>query len=177
MGRKFGGLRFLLWGGGAGSPSNTKSPGPRPASIPSGILIYAAIWPQRILAENWGAVPLWGGGAGSPSNIMWPGPRPTCTPSFILIRQTVWPQYTNVTDRQTDRTGQDRTDKQRSDNIGQTVLQTVAQKSWWQGLMPCRVLTSVSKSFLAIFPPLTCSNCRLPDASDTLNNDDNIYFI
>jgi len=40
-----------------------------------------------------------------------------------LIRPTVWPQYTNVTDRQT---GQ--TDRQRTDSIGRTVLQTVAQK-------------------------------------------------
>jgi len=37
-----------------------------------------------------------------------------------LIRPTVWPQYTNVTDR---------TDRQRTDSIGRTVLQTVAQKS------------------------------------------------
>jgi len=44
-------------------------------------------------------------------------------PSFISIRQTVWPQYTNVTDKQT---GQ--TDRQLSDSIGRTVLQTVAQK-------------------------------------------------
>jgi len=44
--------------------------------------------------------------------------------SFILIHPTVWPQYTNVTDRQT---GQ--TDRQRSDSIGRTALQTVAQKS------------------------------------------------
>jgi len=43
-------------------------------------------------------------------------------PSFILIRPTVWPQYTNVTDRT------DRQDRQRTDSIGQTVLQTVAQK-------------------------------------------------
>jgi len=35
---------FLL--GGAGSPSNTKSPGPRPTSVPSGILIHPAVWPQ-----------------------------------------------------------------------------------------------------------------------------------
>jgi len=42
-----------------------------------------------------------------------------------LIRPTVWPQYTNVTDRQ-DRT--DRQTGQRSDSIGRTVLQTVAQK-------------------------------------------------
>jgi len=47
-------------------------------------------------------------------------------PSFMLIRPTIWPQYTNVTGR----TGQDRTgqDKQQSDSIRRTVLQTVAQK-------------------------------------------------
>jgi len=38
-----------------------------------------------------------------------------------LIRPTVWPQYTTVTDRQTDR--------QRSDSVGRTALQTVAQKT------------------------------------------------
>jgi len=54
MGRKLGAVSFL---GGAGSPSNTKSPGPRPTSIPSGILVHPAVWPQRIWAENWGAVP------------------------------------------------------------------------------------------------------------------------
>ena len=57
---------------------------------------------------------------------MWRGPRPTCLPSFILIRPTVWPQCTNITDRQTDRQGT--TDRQRTDSIGQTVLQTVAPK-------------------------------------------------
>jgi len=41
-------------------------------------------------------------------------------PSFVLIHLTVWPQKTNVTDRQTDR--------QRTDSIGRTVLQTVAKK-------------------------------------------------
>jgi len=34
--------------------SNTKSPGPRPTFIPSGILIHPAIWPQQIWAGNWG---------------------------------------------------------------------------------------------------------------------------
>jgi len=38
-----------------------------------------------------------------------------------LIRLTVWPQCTDVTDRQT---GQDR---QRTDSLGRTVLQTVAK--------------------------------------------------
>jgi len=45
-------------------------------------------------------------------------------PIFILIRATVWPQFTNVTDR----TGQRGQTGQRSDSIGLTVLQTVAQK-------------------------------------------------
>ena len=48
-------------------------------------------------------------------------------PSFILIRLTVWPRCTNVTDRQ-DRQTAGQTDRQRSDSIGRTVLQTVAQK-------------------------------------------------
>jgi len=61
---------------------------------------------------------------------MWPWPRPISTSSVTLINPTFWPQYTNVTDRQRDRqtdkqTGQDR---QRSDSIERTVLQTVAQK-------------------------------------------------
>ena len=76
-------------------------------------------WPQQIWAENGGVCPFTGGGAGSPPNTMWPGPRPTCMPSFILISPTVWLQCTNVTDR---------TDRQRTDSIGRTVLQTVAQK-------------------------------------------------
>jgi len=70
-------------------------------------------------ARFWGR----GSSAGSQSITMWPGPRPTRMPSFILIHPTIWPQYTNVTDRQTGHT-----DRQRSDSIGRTVLQTVAQK-------------------------------------------------
>jgi len=48
-----------------------------------------------------------------------PGPRPTSLPSGILIHPTVWPQYTNVT----------RQDRQRSDRISRTNLQTIAQKN------------------------------------------------
>jgi len=43
---------------------------------------------------------------------------------FHLGPSNRWPQNTNITDRQTAQTGQD---KQRSDSIEQTVLQTVAQ--------------------------------------------------
>jgi len=82
--------------GGAGSPSNTKSPGPRPTSIPSGIIVHPAVWPQRTLAENWGAVPFSGGGAGFPSNTMWPGRRHISVPSAILIHPAIWPQQTRA---------------------------------------------------------------------------------
>ena len=123
MGRKLGrGLAPFCGGELRASPSNTKSPGLRPSSIPSGVLIHGAIWPQQIWAENWGLCPSGLGRAGSPSNTMWPGTRPTSLTSFVLIRPTVWPQCTNVADRQ------DRQTEQRSDSIRRTVLQTVAQK-------------------------------------------------
>jgi len=95
---------------GAGSPTNTIWPGLRPISMPSAILIHPAVWPQQTWAENWvgSSAPFLGRGAVSPFNTMWPGPRPTRMPSFILIRPTVWPQNTNITDRETYRTGQDR---------------------------------------------------------------------
>jgi len=100
------------------------SPGMRPTSIPSGILInQPAVWPQHEWTENWGAVPLRGGGAGTPPNTMWPGPRPTCMPSFMLIHPsnclaTICQSYRRT----------DRTDRQWTDSIGQTVLQMVDQK-------------------------------------------------
>ena len=70
------------------------------------------------------------GGAGSPSNTMRPGSRPICLSSFISIHPMVWQQHTNVTSI----TDIDRTDRQdngrgqRSDSMGQTVLQTVTPK-------------------------------------------------
>ena len=47
-----------------GSSSNTKSPGPRPTSVPSGILVHPAVWPQGTSAENWGLFPFRGGELG-----------------------------------------------------------------------------------------------------------------
>ena len=97
--KEVGGVAVTLSGGG-GSPSNTMWPARRPTSVPSGILIYSAVWPKQIRAENWEVLCPFLGGAETPSNTMWPGPRPTSMPSFILIHSTVWPQYTNVADRQ-----------------------------------------------------------------------------
>jgi len=42
---KLGGSAPFL-GRGAGSPSSTMWPGPRPTSVPSAILIHPAVWPQ-----------------------------------------------------------------------------------------------------------------------------------
>jgi len=71
--------------------------------------------------------PFWGGGAGSPSNTRWTRPRPTSVLNFMLIHptvcKTIHQHYRQ--DRQTYRT-----DTQRSDDIGRTVLQTVAQNTW-----------------------------------------------
>ena len=114
-----------FWRGRTGSPSNTMSLWSKPTSLPSGILMHPASWPQQIWAENWGPVPHWGRRAGSPSNTIWPGPRPTRMPSFILIRPTV---LATIHQRHR-RTGQtDRKTGQRSDSIGRTVLQAVAHK-------------------------------------------------
>jgi len=45
MGRTWGGC-CAPFRGGAGFPCNTMSPVPRPASVPSGILIDPTVWPQ-----------------------------------------------------------------------------------------------------------------------------------
>ena len=44
MRRKFGAVP--LWGAGAGPPSNTMWPGPRPTCMPSFTLIHPTFWPQ-----------------------------------------------------------------------------------------------------------------------------------
>jgi len=74
------------------------SPGPRPTSLPSSILIHPGIWPQH-RPKIGDCAPFGEGAAGFASNTMWPWPRPTSMPSFILIDSIVWSQYTNVTDR------------------------------------------------------------------------------
>jgi len=43
---KIGGGAVPLWEGGAGSPSNTVWPRPRPTSMPSFILSHSTAWPE-----------------------------------------------------------------------------------------------------------------------------------
>ena len=76
-----------------------QSPGPRPISIPSGILVHPAVWPQRTLAENWGLYHFRGGEAGFPSSTMLHRPRPTSVPSGIIVHPAVWPQRTLAENR------------------------------------------------------------------------------
>jgi len=48
------------------------SPGPRPTSVPSGILIHPAVWLQQTWAENWGLYPLFGGSwVSMQHNVAW----------------------------------------------------------------------------------------------------------
>jgi len=123
MGRKLEGQSHFFWGG-AGFPSNTMSPGPRPTSVPSGILIHPAVWPQYTWAEVWGCT--LGGRAGSPSNTSvargeaYFHAKSHLDPSNRVV--TIYQRYRqDGTDRQTDR--------QRFDNIGRTVLQTVPKNA------------------------------------------------
>ena len=89
-GPKIGGL-CPFWGGELGAHlTQSRLAGPRPTSIPSGILVHRAVWPQRTWAEKWGLCTFKGGELG-PHNTMSPGPRPTSVPSEILILPAVWP--------------------------------------------------------------------------------------
>jgi len=57
--KSWGRLLYLFFRG-AGSPSNTVWPGARSTSVPSGILIHPAVWPQQTWAKNWGSCALLG---------------------------------------------------------------------------------------------------------------------
>jgi len=120
MSRKLEGALSPFGQGGAGFPSNTMSLGLKPTSLPSGILIHPAIWSQQISAENWGGgcAPLGEGSWVPISHNLWPGPRPTCMPSFDHLD----PSNRLTTIHQRYRIQTDRQDRQRSGNIGRTVL-------------------------------------------------------
>jgi len=99
----------------------------------------------------------------------------TSVPSFILIHPTVWPQYSmrrdvlryrhynynSFTYLQTDRR-QERTDRHRSDTIGRTVLQTVAQKRHGPG----SVLFDDNGIFYVL--PVLWMTSRLPIIGDAI---------
>jgi len=77
----------------AANPSSTKWPGPWSTSVPSGVFIHPAVWPQQT-RQRLGGVgePFFLGVAGFPSNTKSPGLRPTSVPCDILMHPAVWPQ-------------------------------------------------------------------------------------
>ena len=78
---------------GDGSSSNTTWPGPRPTSVPNGILVRPAVWPQYMGRKVvWAGVPpLWGELG---SNLTQCRLGRGLFPSGILIHPAIWPQQT-----------------------------------------------------------------------------------
>ena len=90
MGRKLG-RTLPFFGRGAGSPSSTMWPRPRPTSKCH--LDPSSRFATIDMGRKLGTVPPFsGGGAESPSNTMSPGTRPIFLPSGILIHPAIWPQ-------------------------------------------------------------------------------------
>jgi len=113
------------------SPSNTTWRGLRPTSVPSGVLIYPAIVPQQTWAKNLaGLSPFFGWGSWSPSNsVAW-------AEAYFHTKWHPNPSNLLATIHQCHRQ-----DRQWSDSIGQTVLQTVAQKMPVRSTISDRSLT------------------------------------
>jgi len=103
------------FGGRAGSPSNTMSPGLRSTSVPSGILIHPAVWPQQTWTKNWGCAPFGEGELGPHLKYYGRGR------GYLHAKFYLDPSNRLATILQHHRqTGQ--TDRQRSDSIGRTVF-------------------------------------------------------
>ena len=94
------------------------SPGPRPTSVPSGILIHSAVWPQQTWAENLGLYPFAAVELGS--HLTQCG----LAEAYLHAKFHLDPSNRLATIHQ----HPDIQDRQRSDSIGRAVLQTVAQK-------------------------------------------------
>jgi len=134
MGRKLGACSF--GGGGAGSPFKTMWPGPRPTCVPSFILIHPTVWPQYTNVYIFYSFFL----CTRPTQY-WFYLLYTC----IVSGQSALMHFNKWNETPASQTGQiDRQDRQRSDSVGRTVLQTVAQKvkaCFW--LMQYKCLTDI----------------------------------
>jgi len=91
MGQKFGGVGVPFFSGGSWVPIEHKVAWAEAYPIPSGILVHPAVWPQRTLAENWGACPFRGGELG-PHLRQCRLAEAYSVPSGILIHAAIWPQ-------------------------------------------------------------------------------------
>jgi len=106
-------------------------------SISSGILIHQAVWPQQTWAKICGLCHF--AGTRSPYSTIWPGPRPTSIPSGSL---SIQPFGRNTPTSQTDRT-----DRQRTDSIGQTVIWATVCKTV-RPMLSVRCLSVLSVTFV-----------------------------
>jgi len=115
-------LKQVLSSSWDGPPFGHNRHGPEPSSIfvPTGILIHLAVWPQKDMGRKLrGAVPIFRGQLDPQLYTMSPGPSPVPPCQVPTWSIQPFPKYTSVTDRK---------DRQRSDRIGRTVLQTVARR-------------------------------------------------
>ena len=126
-----------------GCSANTMSPGPRPISIPSGILIHPAVWPQQTWAENSGGC--------APFSFF--GQRGSWLPikqnvarveAYLRAKFHLDPSNRLATIHQRCRETDRQTDRQQSRSTGRTVLQTVAQKRFTYAIRPLSVLCCLS---------------------------------
>ena len=153
MDRKLGAVP--LWTRGSWVPIyNTMWPGSRPISLPSGIFIHPAVWPQQTRAESWGRLCPFGEGELDPHLTQCGHGRglPPCQVSSWSIQ----PFGHNTPTLQTEQRGQiaqdrqtDRQTGQRSDSIGRTVLQTVAQNSATVTVGTSLILSNIYRSIEA----------------------------
>ena len=60
-----------FFGRGAGSTSNTMWPRPRSTSVPNGISIHPAVWPQQTWAKNWSMCPFGRSWVPIKHNVAW----------------------------------------------------------------------------------------------------------
>jgi len=132
----------LSRGGGGWSPSNTMWPGPRPTSVPSGILIHPAIWPRHGPKIGRELCPFFEGGL-DPHLTQCDQGRvlPPCQVTSLSIHPFGHNRaYTNVTIRQ-HTTEQDR---RRSDSIWRTVCwATVCNCTRAQQLLRWAIVTTI----------------------------------
>jgi len=94
-------------------------------SEPSGILIHPAVWPQQTWTENWGLFPFFGEEQLGPHLKQCGRAKAYLHAKFILESSNRLVTIGGLHQRYR-QTGQ--TDRQRSDSIWRTLLQTVAQK-------------------------------------------------
>jgi len=93
---------------------------------------------------------------------MWPGPRPTSISSGILIHPFIQPFGHNTPSSQTGIKTDRQIDRQQSDSIGRTVLQTVVKNGSPYAIEPFSVCLSVCLSVTLVYCGQTVWWIKMP---------------